>query len=481
MGDLSGGVLAQIAKGGFYIPSAGDAGLSGKVVGEVELVRLLANGATSDVWEGVNRATHEPVAVKIACRSDDADLKARFEHEARLLGEVLPDKDGDAEECPFPRYYGGGEYKGRSYLVTEILNDVEIPDDEGLFHDFFFETLDAVAALHAKGYIHQDLKPTNLMRRRSNGKLVLIDFGQAHRIEQGRILPQEKSLTLDSEGRRLATGTAGYCAPEQLEAERSAFLPATDIYALGMLIRNFCRGNAMWTDVGNDATDPDLARRLQNVDALRRSARTKTSRNRRKAVEMILDERERRRACHLGTWMVSWEKLVTMDLARRRRIAQMAGVEVKASGPVRVMLLSGQRVLLDTPLHFTDETVVYVIGGGTLDMDVSAEKGVVFVLGGDCTVINRSARQEGIDYFCKNGSFLCFPQIPEKESQEIRRHVHLASFDGAFVQFGAAKSRDEINASYREEWERAWASLGITPSVAVPNPEDGIPVILRQR
>ena len=196
---------------------------------------------------------------------------------------------------------------------------------------------------------------------------------------------------------------------------------------------------------------------------------------------MILDERERRRACHLGTWMVSWEKLVTMDLARRRRMAQMAGVEVKASGPVRVMLRSGQRVLLDTPLHFTDETVVYVIGGGTLDMDVSAEKGVVFVLVGDCTVINRSARQEGIDYFCKNGSFLCFPQIPEKESQEIRRHVHLASFDGAFVQFGAAKSRDEINASYREEWERAWASLGITPSVAVPNPEDGIPVILRQR
>lgn len=481
MGEETGDVFQQIAKGGFYIPSATDSGLSGVILGEFELVRLLANGATSDVWEAVNRSTREPVAVKIACRGNDADLKARFEHEARLLREVLPDKGGDADESPFPRYYGGGEYAGRSYLVTEILNDVEIPGDEGPFHDFFFETLDAVEALHAKGYIHQDLKPTNLMRRRSNGKLVLIDFGQAHRIEQGRIVPREKSLTLDSEGRRLATGTAGYCAPEQLDAERSAFLPATDVYALGMLIRNFCRGNAAWTDVGNDATDPDLMRRLPNVDALRRSARTKTYRNRRKAVEMILSERERRRACHLGTWKVSWEKLVSMDLARRRRIAQMAGVEVKASGPVRVMLHSGQRVLLDTPLHFTDETVIYVIGGGVLDMDVSAERGVVFVLGGDCTVINRSARQEGIEYFCKNGSFLCFPQIPEKESQEIRRHVHLASFDGAFVQYGTAKSRDEINASYREEWEKAWASLGITPSVDAPNPEDGIPVILRQR
>ena len=50
MGEESGGVFQQLAKGGFYIPSAADGGLSGVVLGDVELVRLLANGATSDVW-----------------------------------------------------------------------------------------------------------------------------------------------------------------------------------------------------------------------------------------------------------------------------------------------------------------------------------------------------------------------------------------------------------------------------------------------
>ena len=57
MGEESGGVFQQRAKGGFYIPSAADGGLAGVVLGEVEIVRLLASGATSDVWEGVNRTT----------------------------------------------------------------------------------------------------------------------------------------------------------------------------------------------------------------------------------------------------------------------------------------------------------------------------------------------------------------------------------------------------------------------------------------
>ena len=125
MSELSGGVLEQLAKGGFYVPSAGDSGLSGAVVGDFELVRLLANGATSDVWEGVNRITREPVAVKIACRSGDAGLKARFDHEAELLGTALA---SEGPESPFPRYYGHGEYGKRPYLVTERLEDVAVPD-----------------------------------------------------------------------------------------------------------------------------------------------------------------------------------------------------------------------------------------------------------------------------------------------------------------------------------------------------------------
>ena len=474
MGDLSGGVLAQIAKGGFYIPSAGDAGLSGKVIGEVELVRLLANGATSDVWEGVNRATHEPVAVKIACRRDDADLKARFEHEAELLATALSAGETDG---PFPRYYGHGEYEGRPYLVTERLEDVTVPDASEAFDRFFLDVLDAVEALHRRGYIHQDLKPTNMMRRGADGRLVLIDFGQAHRIEEGRLTPQPNSLTMDASGRRTATGTAGYCAPEQLDAERTAFLPATDVYALGMLIRNFCGQMPEWRQVGSDATDPDLRRRIPDVETLRRRVKFKSSKNRRNAMHDLLLDLELRRAHDRRMLHVGWEKLTS------RR--QEKEVGTRGNGVVRIFVPSVLHLVVDERLQFTDPVVIRVYGSGTLELDASAEKNMVFVIGGDMTVINRATRQTGIDYFVNNGSLLCFPEIAEAEGEDLRRHVHLASFDGAFVHFGPETSRDEINARYRQSWESAIASgdseaFSLLRATRFVNPDAGVPIVLRR-
>ena len=474
MGEEIGGVFQQIAKGGFYIPSAADGGLSGVVLGDVELVCLLANGATSDVWEGVNRATHEPVAVKIACRRDDADLKARFEHEAELLATALSAGETDG---PFPRYYGHGEYEGRPYLVTERLEDVSVPDASEAFDRFFMDVLDAVEALHRRGYIHQDLKPTNMMRRGADGRLVLIDFGQAHRIEEGRLTPQPNSLTMDASGRRTVTGTAGYCAPEQLDAERTAFLPATDVYALGMLIRNFCGQMPEWRQVGSDATDPDLRRRIPDVETLRRRVKFKSWKNRRNAMHDLLLDLELRRAHDRRMLHVGWEKLTS------RRQGKEVGT--RGNGVVRIFVPSVLHLVVDERLQFTDPVLIRVYGSGTLELDASAEKNVVFVIGGDMTVINRATRQTGIDYFVNNGALLCFPEIAEADSEDLRRHVHLASFDGAFVHFGPETSRDEINARYRRDWEAAVASgdseaFSLLRATRFVNPDAGVPIVLRR-
>ena len=474
MGEESGGVFQQLAKGGFYIPSAADGGLEGVVLGGVELVRLLASGATSDVWEGVNRATHEPVAVKIACRRDDADLKARFEHEAELLGTVL---SAEGAGSSFPRCLGHGEYEGRPYLVTERLEDVTVPDASEAFGTFLLDVLDAVEALHRRGYIHQDLKPTNMMRRGADGRLVLIDFGQAHRIEEGRLTPRPNSLTMDSSGRRTATGTAGYCAPEQLDAERTAFLPATDVYALGMLIRNFCGQMPEWRQVGSDATDPDLRRRIPDVETLRRRVKFKSWKNRRNAMHDLLLDLELRRAHDRRMLHGGWEKL-----ASRR---QEKEVGTRGNGVVRIFVPSVLHLVVDERLQFTDPVLIRVYGSGTLELDASAEKNVVFVIGGDMTVINRATRQTGIDYFVNNGALLCFPEIAEADSEDLRRHVHLASFDGAFVHFGLETSRDEINARYRRDWEAAVASgdseaFSLLRATRFVNPDAGVPIVLRR-
>ena len=512
MRGMSGGVFEQIAKGGFYIPSAGDAGLSGTVIGEFELVRLLSNGATSDVWEGVNRTTRESVAVKIACRRDDAGLKARFEHEAQLLGTVL---SAEGEDCPYPRYYGHGDFEGRPYLVTEQLEDITVPDESDQFGKFLLEVLDAVETLHRCGYIHQDLKPANMMRRRSNGRLVLIDFGQAHRIEEGRLTPQRNTLTMDASGRRTATGTAGYCAPEQLDAERTAFLPATDVYALGMLIRNFCGRMSEWRQVGSDATDPDLRRRIPDVMTLRRQVRNRSWKNRQNATRDLLQDIEFRRSRPQGDVHMSWEKLVSIILSNRRRTSFILsnrrrtsfhsesstmeiltqevasgrlpglGLGVREFGAVRIFVPWLFRYVVDERLHFTHSAVICVCGSGTFELDVSADQGVAFVISGDCTVINRSSQQTGIDYFVNNGALLCFPQIAESESEELQRHVHLASFDGAFVRYGSGTTRVEINQRYRREWEEKLASgdsdaFALLRESRFARPDDGVPIVLRR-
>ena len=203
---------------------------------------------------------------------------------------------------------------GRPYIVTEVLADVDLAVERDRFGEFIGEVIDAVEALHRRGYIHQDLKPSNLMRRPSDGRLVLIDFGQAHRIEAGRLARRVDSLTMDSSGRRLATGTAGYCAPEQLEAERTAFLPATDVYAIGMLIRNFGVHRSEWRQVAGNATEPDPGRRIADLAKLRLMVRTRSMWNLRSARQTILREVTARRSQTLADVPVTWRELVVNAL-----------------------------------------------------------------------------------------------------------------------------------------------------------------------
>ena len=106
--------------------------------------------------------------------------------------------------------------------------------------------------------------------------------------------------------------------------------------------------------------------------------------------------------------------------------------------------------------------------------------------GGRSEATRRSRIRVGASrYFVDNGALLCFPRIAEPERQELRRHVHLASFDGAFVHFGPETTREEINARYREAWESAVASgdsgaFARLRETRFARPDDGVPIVLRR-
>ena len=81
------------------------------------------------------------------------------------------------------------------------------------------QLLDAVEAVHAKGMLHRDIKPDNVLIN-PEGQVVLIDFGSAREFAEGKTTHQTAMIT------------PGYAPPEQY-SERAKRGPFTDIYALG--------------------------------------------------------------------------------------------------------------------------------------------------------------------------------------------------------------------------------------------------------
>ncbi|MGK7874200.1 MAG: GUN4 domain-containing protein [Xenococcaceae cyanobacterium] len=86
--------------------------------------------------------------------------------------------------------------------------------------------LEPLAFIHQNNVIHRDIKPSNIIRRKQDGKLVLIDFGAVKQIT---------AFKVDSQGQTtitLAIGTLGYMPPEQAHGKPKF---SSDVYAVGMI------------------------------------------------------------------------------------------------------------------------------------------------------------------------------------------------------------------------------------------------------
>lgn len=88
------------------------------------------------------------------------------------------------------------------------------------------EILEIVEVAHREKVIHQDIKPSNIIRRKSDGKLMLIDFGSVKKINNQMANAEGKtSLTVP-------IGSSGYMAPEQKSIKPRL---ASDVYSVGMI------------------------------------------------------------------------------------------------------------------------------------------------------------------------------------------------------------------------------------------------------
>jgi len=191
-----------------------------------ELQELLGRGGMGMVWRARDRTLDREVALKVlAAPAATAELVARLLQEARVLAQL---------EHPgiVPVHDTGVLPDGRAYYAMKLVQGQPLdqllrsglPAAERL--RIFARIGEAVAFAHARGVIHCDLKPGNIMVG-PFGEALVLDWGLAlvHTAAGGGAAPGMRA------------GTEGFMAPEQQGG--GALDARTDVFALGRLLERF--------------------------------------------------------------------------------------------------------------------------------------------------------------------------------------------------------------------------------------------------
>jgi serine/threonine protein kinase len=188
--------------------------------GRYRLIRIIGQGSFGTVYLARDDQLDREVALKLlhpsviasdALKAEGRAL-ARIDHPNVLTVYGVEEHDGRLALCM--KYV-----RGRT-LDEIVRTDGPMNADEALV--VAKAVCNAVAAVHAAGVLHRDIKARNVMRER-NGRYVLMDFGAGVRVAPD-----------GSAGREESVGTPLYMAPELLDGQ-----PATrqsDVYAVGVLL-----------------------------------------------------------------------------------------------------------------------------------------------------------------------------------------------------------------------------------------------------
>ena len=189
----------------------------------------IATGGMGVVWRATDTVLGRLVAVKVLKPeyADDALFRTRFETEAQHaaalhhpgVAQVFDYGEGPSDD-------GGGL---RPFLVMELVEGQPLsallrpgqPMPPEAARDLIARTADAIAAAHAKGIVHRDVKPANIMVD-NTGRVKLTDFGVAY-------VP---ASTITGNG--TALGSPRYMSPEQVTG--APIDPRSDIFSLGVVL-----------------------------------------------------------------------------------------------------------------------------------------------------------------------------------------------------------------------------------------------------
>ena len=234
----------------------------GEVLAEYRVVAFLGRGGCGEVYSARHEKLGSMAAIKILFKDTPA-MRMRFEREAKILAEK--------RYREFPQFIAYGEHEGRPFLIEELLVPCDLPNTDKEVAAFLIKVATAVGRLHGMGFIHRDIKPDNILWRKS-GEPVLVDMGLACSDGEERKSATPLSIV---DGKPLAVGTPGYAAPEQLIGGKVD--AATDIHALGVLA-NACFSNnppREWSRIIRRSASTIASQRYRSTDEFIRAVKNR--------------------------------------------------------------------------------------------------------------------------------------------------------------------------------------------------------------
>jgi Tol biopolymer transport system component len=202
------------------------------------------------VYRALDTNLNRPVAIKfLSDELANPDARRRFQREAQTASSL--------NHPHILTVHDAGEFEGRQYLVTELVDGGTLRDWTRATTRGWREILDlltgvgdGLAAAHQAGILHRDIKPANILITKS-GYAKLADFGLA-KLHEGATSDQAPTVTDMRTRPGAIVGTVAYMSPEQ--AVGKALDPRSDIFSFGVVLYEALAGRLPFTG----ASDLDI-------------------------------------------------------------------------------------------------------------------------------------------------------------------------------------------------------------------------------